>query len=383
MNKILILILTIIILFYFLNTNLKKKEQYLNYFIPFYNKTIVDIDIDIDNNNHTLHFGVRKEDIFFIKIFVNDYLSKSNLINATIILYNNKMQGLDDLINNKIQFLLYEYSNINYYTNVLKKNIDNIKLLTTLYKEYIYIITKKKYNVSTINEIPSSFTIGVIYNDTMYFYYKTFLEAMNIYNYKIKHYNDIEELFENFYKDNCNIILFCKVFPNKIISNLMDKYLDNEMILLPFDIPNINIFLQKQPFVHLDYIDLNLFNPSYLPTTFGKYSYTKIKPLTGFPLAGKFRKENLGFLFSYKKYKPTIPILSMEKILLTNTMTDTNSIYNFIKFYYENNKSLNLQLKNSYKINTNLKEIYSIDYHQTVLQFYKEKKMISYSNNEF
>ena len=156
MFKISFLLILIIIIFYILNKFVLKKtikENYLTYFLPFYggNKNYLAKFYNNDENNlnyfkkkfdySILKIGSNIEQKYFIKSLIEYYIANSNVTNSEIIYYNDKILPLDDLINNKINFLLYEYSSINYCTNILKKDISKIRLITTLYREYIYIFT--------------------------------------------------------------------------------------------------------------------------------------------------------------------------------------------------------------------------------------------------
>jgi len=372
--KILILVILIIFIFYIINNYfLKKEEHYLTYFLPFYDDSKTDLEnfykYNENNNNsfkkkfnyNVLKFGTTKTDKYFIDKLINYFISTSYLINSETILYKDYIKNLSDLINNKINFSTTTYSTISYYENHLKQNINNIRLITTLYKLYIYIFTKKKYNVFQINDIKPGFIIGIVDGNSFTYYYNIFFRDLgfteNI-DYIIKKYDTLNDLFKGFINSECKIIIINDIFPNNNIENFLDNLNDKDIILLPFNIPDEDLFLKKQRIINIDYIDLNLLSTSYLPKKFNDNEYTKNKPI--------------------------LKICYLDKILISNISTNPSYIYEFIKFYYENYKSINNNLiESGYKLqNITINNYYTsyIDYHMGVLNFFRDKGYIT--NNE-
>jgi len=377
MKILLILIIIFSIIFYIINNILKKitNEHYLTYFLPFYDSSNIDLSnfykYNENNDNYfkkkfnytVLKFGTTIIEKFFFENLISYYISYSNLINANIILYKDDIKNLSDLVNNKINFSTTTYSTIKYYKDILKQDINNIRLIKTLYKIYIYIFTKKIYNVFQINDIRPGFIIGIIggYNSFSLYYNLFFRDLGFIENtdYIIKKYDNINKLFEGFVKSECNMIIINDIFPNNNIINFLDNIKDEDIILLPFNIKNEDLFLKKQEIINIDYIDLNQLSSSYLPRKFGKNEYTK--------------------------NKPTLKICYLNKILISNISTDPLYTYEYIKFYHENYKSINNNLKEiGYKIKnitiSNYKTIY-IDYHIGVLNFFRDKGYITNNKN--
>jgi len=104
MIKILFLLVILIIFFYILNRFLKKqiKENYLTYFLPFYNQDTYDLSnfyLNNDNNKNyfkkkfdydNIKFGCIKQDYYFVKNLLRFYISTSNSVNSTAIIYQNR-----------------------------------------------------------------------------------------------------------------------------------------------------------------------------------------------------------------------------------------------------------------------------------------------------
>jgi TRAP-type uncharacterized transport system substrate-binding protein len=375
MIKILFLIVILIILFYVSNKFLKRniKEGYLTYFLPFYNEEAYNLsNFYLENNNNKnyfkkkfnydhINFGCVNTDYYFIKNLVRYYIANSDSVNASAIIYKDRLNAIDDLKSNKIAFCLNNYGALLYNNNL---DITNIRLVTSLYREYIYFFTKKKYSVESLNNIPVNFIIGLLDqpNSIFYNYHKVMKDigyTENI-DYKTIKYNKIDNLFDAFSNDEVNMIMLQEIYPSNKIYNYLNKALNDGIILLPFEINNEELFFKKNTYFRKTAIDLNLLSSSYLPIKFKDYSF------------------NIN--------KPDMNILYTKKILLCNK--DTNSIYtySFIKFIYENYKTLN---NNNVNIGYNIDSIgidnYNIgylEYHPGVQKYFNEISLITNIDNE-
>lgn len=379
MLKIFILIIILIVIFYLLNKNIFKKpvkEHYLTYYLPFYDPSKNDLSNFYKNNDNNanyfkkkfnydvIKFGILKDEKIFAKDLLSNYIAKSNSINAESIYYYNGIQAIDDLANNKINFSLNDFSTIMYYSDILHKNLNNIKLVTNLYNVYFYFLTKKRYKVFSLSEIPPYYVIGIIGDpDPFFFYYQKFFKDLgyseNV-DYKIKIYDNLYKLLDGFLNSECHMIIVMNIFPNADISNFLDNNTNEDILFLPFDIQNETLFLKKNPIIIKETIDLNQLSTSYLPRKFGK--------------------------FEYNKNRPDMKACYVQKILLTNNTTEEKYTYNFIKFYFENYKYINDNMKyKGYKIpsvNIDNNKINYLDYHKGVLDFFYDKGYITNIDND-
>lgn len=379
MLNFIIIFIFIIILFYISNKYLFKKninEHYLTYFLPFYNKKTNALSNFYENNENNLNyfkkkfnydlikFGIGKNDEEFIKYTIANYISKSNLYEGKIILYNDILKSLYELSTNKINFCMIDYASLIYFNDDLNENIKNIKLVSTLYNLYIYVFTKKIFNIFSLNDLPYNCSIGILdFPNPISLYYSKFLKDLgykeNV-DYTIKKYKTFEELSSGFEKNEFQLIIIIDHFPNNNIKYFLDHFPNNDTILLPFDIIKEELFLKKNSIVNIDYIDLNLLSHSFLPKKFGKYEYTV--------------------------YRPNFKIAYIQKILLSNTETDEKYTYSLIKFFHENLKFINNNLSSTgYKINNigidNINTGY-IDYHIGVLNYFNDKGFITNIDND-
>lgn len=368
------ILLIISIIFYLLNKyTFKKKihEHYLTYFLPFYKKEANDLANFYKNNENnlnyfkksfnydTIKFGIAENDLFITKYIVSYYISKSNSYQSSIQINKNKLNGLIDLTKKDIHFNLNNYSTIIYYADNLNGNIDNLRLVTSLYNIYIYVFTKKYYQIFTLNNITYGTKIGILNEpDPFKVYYKKFFGDLG-YNenddYQIQLYNTFDELTTAFNNGICQIIVLSDIFPNSNIENFLNHSEGKDIILLPFDTIKEELFLKKNPQLFIDYVDLNLLSSSYLPKKFGSFEYTV--------------------------NRPSLKMIATKKILLTNKETESKYTYSIIKFFYENLKYINNNIpEKGYEIkkieidNTN---VGYLDYHEGVLNYFNSIGLIT------
>ena len=376
MIKLFLIILFLILIFYILDKYaLKKnvKEHYLTYFLPFYNNEdtndLSNFYKDNDNNKNyfkkkfdykNIKFGTRSEDENIIKFLASFYIADSNVQNIKLIKYDNLYTILDNINNNLLNFGTSSFPVLYNYAIEKKNDINNIRLVTSLYKLYLYVFTKKRFNIFTLNDITPNTIIGICKSDTFYFYYKKFFDNLSYSetDYKIKFYDKNEDLFKGFFNGECQMIILFDIFPNNQIKNFLDKSITEDIILLPFNILKEELFLKKNVSLEVDYIDLNYLSDSYLPIKFGNNHYNTYSP-------------NLKICYFYKR-------------LYTNIHTEVKYVYNFMKFYQKNIKYLNQNIpEKGYelkKIHVDDKLIY-VDYHEGSLNFFRDYGYISNIDN--
>lgn len=369
-----IIILFIIILFYILNKYIKPntKEHYLTYYLPFYDNKNTDLSLFYKNNENNdnyfkkkfkynaLKFGSISGEKTYIEAVISNYIKYSYAVNLQIVYYKNHINIVDDIINHKINFCDIVLPNVIYYRDILKKDINNLRLISRLYKLYYFFFTKKEYNVFSINDIPSYFIIGIRDKQDLYYSYENIFKNMNYIknvDYKIKFYKDLDSLFEAFDKSECHMIIINDIFPLKKISEYLDKNYNKDIILLEFDIPNEDVFLKKQLFLKTNYIDLNKLSNYYLPNNIGKNTYSKNKPM-------------LKMLHTYKN-------------IMTHLNTPDEYVYEMFTFLFENYKTLNSTLEEGFHLDKFIPSSNTtVEYHKGVLNYFAEKGYITNTNND-
>ena len=335
-NMINIFLIFIILLYIFYTSNkyiFKKniQENYLTYFLPYYNtkqSALASFYINNDNNKNfvkknfnynTIKIGYINRNSDFINIFSRFYLSFSNTLKIKNITYKSEIQKIDDLLNGKLDFCITSIIVINYYmSNYDSSNIDKVKLVNKIYDEYLYFFTKKIYGVFTLDNIPKTFTIGILENQYVFYLYESFFKNLDYKigtDFKVKFYKNTQEMFDDFRDGKIEMIFMSDTFPNKVLYQFLNHNTMSDVILLPFTIRNESFFLKKLPYLSVDYIDLNLLSKSYLPKRFNNNEYSR--------------------------FKPDLKILKFTNIFLTRVDVKSSITYNFTKFLFENKKIIN------------------------------------------
>lgn len=364
----------IIILFYIINKFfLKKKElneHYLTWFLPYYNPDLNNLSNFYNDNYNNLNyfkkkfiykpikFCSNKSDKVFINSLISNYISSSNINNIEIYISDNILDNLNKLLNNKINFLVSDYSTLIYANNILKMNIKNLRLVTNLYRFYYYFFTKKEYKVYSLMSIPPTFIIGIInYPNLFSLYFDKLMTDLGYdtkTDFKIKKYNNIEDLLNGLVKSECNMVMFMDVFPNRKLNVFLNSNIFDDIILIPFYINEESLFLKRNKHINIDYIDLNKLSVSYLPKNFANYIY------------------NVN--------KPDFKIIYTNKILITNNLSNNNNTYDFIKFYFYNYKYIN-NLSNNIGYNLYKIDLSSstdiLEFHPGVSKFLYDKGYIT------
>lgn len=368
-------IIILIIIFYITNYYILKKqikENYLTYFLPYYDQNINPLSNfykDNDNNKNyfkkkfsykPINFGFVKDDAKIVKLLISFYISNSTTQKVNLIKYSNSLNNIKDLVDNKIDLCVTDFPTLICYTEILNNNIDKLKLVTQLFNIYIYPFTKKSYNIFSLDDITPDTIIGIIKDsDPFYYYYDRYFDFLGYKNktdYKIKLYDNSSDLFNGFINNECQMIFITGVFPNDNIKTFLDNNINSDILLLPFNISKEELFLKKNHFIHISYIDLNDLSASYLPVKFNENEYTI--------------------------NRPSLKICAFYKILLSNVNTDTKYIYSFINFLHTNLKYINNNLENKLLETQVYDQLIYITYHEGSLRFFRDYGFISNIDND-
>ena len=340
--KISILILLLYLLFYLINkVIMKRQENYLTYFLPFYDVDSNLLNTFYKNHNYNKNYFKQKVDFNIINFGSNNYSQPFNKLISKIITgktyiqyinsigYNNNLLLLEDLYKNKINLSISNLLMINYYNKKYTDKLNNFFAIANLYKSYLIIATKIQYNIYSIDKVPYKTKIGILNkNNSMYFYIDIFLKDLN-YNKNdldIIIYDTIQDLYKGFKNNEVKIIIYTESLPSNNLNNLIDYNFDRDIILLPFILEKKlqTKFLIKNSFFKLDTFDLNQIATSYLPKKFSTYFYFE--------------------------YKPDMPFLTYQHYLITNDKIEYNSIKNITDLFLNNISTINNLLPKQYFI---------------------------------
>ena len=375
--NLIVLFIIIIFIFYTINKNLIiHKENYLTYYLPFYN-----IDSNLLNNfyrehNYSKNFFKKKFDYEVIKLGSSSYSYEFNVLfskivadktmsySITSIKYNNELKLISDLYNNKINLAIASIILINYFNIEYKVNLDNLYVISNLYKSYIIILTKLKYNIFRVDEIPYKTKIGVLNeSNVIFFYIHKFLKDLkyNKDDIDIIVYNSLDDLYNAFKKDEIKVIIYIDSLPNDNLNELINFNFERDIILLPFIISKRleEEFLIKNSFLIKDTFNLNSITAAYLPKKFDNYYY---------------------FI-----YRPDFPILSLQDFLITNNKISDDNINNITTLFLKNIKSINYMLNNKYQLTYIGPRVHInkyLKYHPTTMKNFEKYGFITNENND-
>lgn len=366
-NLITIIFILIILIFFYLINNYLKIEHFLTYFQPFQSNETSLLNKFYNNKDYNKNYFKHKFDyneIFMYSsnngyIFFKEYskrlIEKSKIVKSNLVQLNNYNENINYLLQNNnsitnISLPIYlKNSNINLNTINLVANLNNIYLLT---------ITKLKYNIFNLVDIPYNFKIGIMNNkNTIYYYYEKLFNDLNIQlnNENIIIYDNVKDLYNGLKEDKVKIILYFSEMPNNELNEFIDYDFNNEMIILPFELNNKmnNLFFLKNDFSSIEYFDLNKITDSYLPKKFGDYYY---------------------FM-----YKPNIKLLTLKEILVCNKNIDHSLVKDIFDFTLNYRKSFNNTSYQINKIEPSMSLIKYIPYHPVILERFRH---FGYITNE-
>ncbi len=371
----LLLFLSILLIINAINIYLKHtkevKEHYFTYFLPFYNAKTNDLyrfymDED-DKKNFFKHkfdenmivFASDTNTLDLMNNLVKILLQATHIVNTSTIQINQKELLFDLVIKGKVNYIIASLPILEYFQNIL--NYQNLRLISVLNTMYLYFITKKKYNTFDINKLPQGFKIGILSDPNEIFF--VFDKIMDDIGYKTSDYikivyNSKQEMFKDFVDSKIDMIVFFDTYPNLSIQQLIDNNFGDEIILLPFSVPQEEKFFKRNRTLYKDTIDLNLLSQSYLPKKFGNNTYTI--------------------------YKPNFTILKTYNCIIGNEMNNPQNGYEIIKYLYEYKKYINSVFTQDLLIN----DIQVQNYNVQILRFDKgahqylvDKGYISFNDN--
>jgi hypothetical protein len=383
-KKNIFILLFLIILFILLNEYLKKRsiiENYVTYFLPFYDNEKSELDSFYENKDYNrynikkqiiykpIYFGFLKgEQDYTTRSLIMLLLAKSNIYQVSQKRYNQIKDIIQDLNENRIQLSLLSFPYISYfsfYRGETPYNYNNIKYLLSIYKKYLYPITKRVHRIENLGNIPYGTKIGVVKDgvtktgNVISHDILTFMGYREGSDYQYIEYESDLELLAGFAMGQFELMMYIGYFPDTNLNKFLEKSVSEEVYILPFTIPRESVFYEKNFQYYQEYIDLNLTSKNYLPKRFNGEEWNQ--------------------------FKPDLKSLCFDEYLITNSKVDDDIIYNIMKTYYENIDKINEfpEIKNRplSKVNIERDTNMPILYHPGSQRFYEEKGFITNSPN--
>ena len=358
-NFIIIVLILILLIFYIMNYHLNIQENYLTYFKPFQTNETSLLNKFYNNQDYDKNYFKHKFDyneIFMYSsnngyIFFKEYskrlIEKSKIVKSNLVQLSNYNENITYLLENNNSItnitlpIYFKNSDINMNTINLIANLENI---------YLLALTKLKYNLFNLIDIPYNVKIGILNNkNTIYYYYEKLFNDLNIQLNKdnIIIYENLKDLYNGLKEDKVVLILYFNELPNNELNEFIDYDFNNEIIILPFELNSKmnNLFFLKNDFSSIEYFDLNKITQSYLPKKFG---------------------DNYYFI-----YKPQIKLLTIKEILVCNKNINHSLVKDIFDFTLNYTKSFDNTAFQINKIEPSMSLIKYIPYHPVILERFR------------
>jgi TRAP-type uncharacterized transport system substrate-binding protein len=382
---ILLLVCIIGYLYQIQNKN-KIREDYLTYFWPGYDESKNSLYQFYDQKEYN-YLNMKKEFIYqpLRFAFIENLQNMTSKYIITILLSNSRIQRIqgigyphfknviEDLTQNKIQFALLPFPIISYFTfykDHTTKQFTSINYILSMYRRYVFIMTKRKSGIRNLTNMGvdlvnrKKIRVGVledgivkgsvIANDVL-----SSLQYKENVDFEYFEYKTNLSLLVAFQMDDVDLIFYNGYNQDNLLNQFITSMISDEIYILPFDIPNRDVFSQSKFQYYLSNYDLNLSSPNYLPKRFD----------------GK----------TWSRFKPNISLLAYDEYLVTNPKVPDQIVYETIKTCYDS-----IDLLNSYpelrgnpisKVGIGRDTNMPILYHNGSYAFYKERGFITYESN--
>jgi TRAP-type uncharacterized transport system substrate-binding protein len=290
-----ILIISIFFSFYILPI----QENLITWFLPFYNKGTKELTINtppfITSNliYNQLKFDYIKQLYFLIyNKNTNDKIDYyynfliSNLIKITkiekIITRNatNPEKVLQFISQEKDAFGIISSP---FLLKTMQTNITQIKNINFIIipnYNYIFFITNKNLNISSLSQLnnkkinigPTNYDSNIFGNDLL-----KNLETFN--DIKIERYYDSDEIaIKKLRNREIDGMIFTDLYPSNFLDKIIENDIEKTFFILPLKNINQELFRKMNPFIRNVALDLNALPKNYLPIKVNDLEYTMFRP---------------------------------------------------------------------------------------------------------
>ena len=292
---VIILIISIFFSFYIFPV----QENLITWFLPFYNKGTKELTINtppfITSNliYNQLKFDYVKYLYFLIynkntnnKIDSYYNFLISNLIKITKIekiitrTATNPEKVLEFISKEKDAFGIISSPFLlkSMQTNI--SQIKNINFIVIPNYNYIFFITNKNLNISSLSQLnnkkinigPKNYDSNIFGNDLL-----KNLEILN--DIKIERFYDSDEIaIKKLQNREIDGMVFTDLYPSNFLDKIIGDNIENNFFILPLKDINQELFKKIHPFIKNVSIDLNALPKKYLPIKVNDLEYTKFRP---------------------------------------------------------------------------------------------------------
>jgi len=324
----------IILIYVFFIYSLKYKEDFITWFLPYYNKSTGELTEStppyITSNLELSYLEYKTFDNLIINIkamntyydFLFKNILKSLRINNLII--NDTKDMLEEVSNNPIHTGIYS-------APFIVKNIEKLKNVNfVIYTNYrfLFFIVNRSSNISRLKEIDNKIiNIGPENTDEFVFgtnIIENLKDKHNISPKQVFKY-DVDTSFKKLIKGEIDGMVMTDLFPSQKLNKIIETNRDMKLILIPIEDINETVFLQRRPYALKVELDQNNLPKNYLPV--------KVKNLY------------------FNKFRPNITSYRYPEIMICNKDASPKLIFNIVKSIVSNLNIINQSdyiIKNQY-----------------------------------
>lgn len=328
----------IILIYVFFIYSQKYKENFITWFLPYYNKSTGELTEStppyITSNLELNYLEYDTFDNLIINIKERntyyDFLFKNILKSLRIkrIFIRNIKNTLEEVSKNPINTAIFSAP---YILNRINRDIDKLKNINfVIYTNYrfLFFIVNSSSNISRLNEIDNK-RINIGPKDTdEYIFGKNIIENLND-KFKISPKQvfeyDVDTSFKKLINGEIDGMVMTDLFPSEKLNKIIETNTNMKLILIPIEDINETIFLQMRPYASKVFLDQNNLPKNYLPI--------KVKNLY------------------FNKFRPNITSYKYPEIMVCNKNASPKFIFNIVKSIVSNLNVINQSdyvIKNQY-----------------------------------
>jgi TRAP-type uncharacterized transport system substrate-binding protein len=275
------------------------QENLITWFLPFYNKGTKELTINtppyITSNliYNQLKYDYVKLIYFFIynkntnneinnyyNFLISNLIKTVNIEKIMIKNVNNPENILEIISNQKNSVGLISAPFLIKAIETKTDEIKNINSIIIPNYNYIFFITNKNLNISSLNQLNNKkVNIGPDNYDSNIFG-NNLLENLEIlYDIKIsRYYDDDNTAIDKLRNREIDGMVFTDLYPSNFLNKIIENDLEKTFVLLPITKINQELFKKRHPFVSNVSIDLNALPKNYLPVKINNLEYTMYRP---------------------------------------------------------------------------------------------------------
>lgn len=297
MNTLKTLLIFFMICFIFIIQNINNQENFITWYLPFYNQGTIDKVKDFNYITSNVYLNqleydyINRINIYLFSRENNSLLQKYYSFLFKTLLAGMKLKNLYIKPTSEPNKLLTKVNedNINlslvsapYIINSLSTNLEivkNINSIIAVSYNYIFIVTNKSKQISSILELNGK-TVNIgIPNSDEYLLGQDMIQNLNInQDFSVKKtYYDTKTSFSKLISGEIDAMIYTDLYPSLLLDKYILQDLTRILIFLPINGLNEEVFKIRHRYIEKVALDLNLIQ-NYLPVKIKNLEYNKFRP---------------------------------------------------------------------------------------------------------